>query len=103
MPVYQTFREAISSMRYRGFVNTFTIQHQRIFCPELDTTISPGQLTLLEQHTVQAPTLEGQREVYGFRTANNELGIMTDTYATYDPQGFTAIIARCHQAGAGRA
>ena len=98
MPTYQTLSDAIADMRARGFVNTFTIQHNQIFCSELSTPLAPEQLTLLERHYVQMPAAEkGQREVYGFRTYENQLGIMTDTYAEYAPEEFNAIVSRCKQ------
>lgn len=96
MQTYKTLSEAISDMRERGFVHTLTIQHEQIFCPELATTIAPEQLTLLERHRVQDPGAENSyREVYGFRTYENHLGIMTDTYAEYAPEEFGAILNRC--------
>ena len=94
MPTYQTLTDAIKDMRARGFVNTFTIQQHQLFCPELSIPISPDQLTLLEQHHVTAPDTTGHREVYGFRTRDNKLGIMTDTYAEYAPEEFEAIVGR---------
>ena len=98
MPTYNSLSDAIADMRDRGFVNTFTIQHQQVYCSELSTPIAPEQLTLLEQHRVKAPTSEtGQREVYGFKTQDNKLGIMTDTYAEYMPNEFEAILGRCKQ------
>ena len=96
MQTYKTLSDAISDMRDRGFVHTFTIQHEQIFCPELSTPIAPEQLTLLEHHRVQDPNAEsGHREVYGFRTYENHLGIMTDTYAEYAPEEFNAMLSRC--------
>jgi hypothetical protein len=104
MPTNQTLSDAISDMRARGFVNTFTIQHDQIFCSELSTPLAPEQLTLLERHRIQLPAAEkGQREVYGFRTYENQLGIMTDTYAEYAPEEFDAILSRCRQQQADRA
>ena len=98
MPNYTTLQDAISDMRTRGIVNTFTIQHQQIYCSELSTPINPEQLTLLEQHHVKAPaTIAGEREVYGFRTSDNNLGIMTDAYADIAPEEFEAILNRCRQ------
>lgn len=98
MPTYQTLSDAIADMRARGFVNTFTIQQQQIYCSELSTSIPPEQLTLLERHHVQAPTTTaGQREVYGFRTSDNHLGIMTDAYAEFAPDEFNAMLGRCRQ------
>jgi len=104
MPTYNTLQDAIADMRARGFVNTFTIQHQQIYCSELSTAIGPEQLTLLEQHHVKAPaTIAGQREVYGFRTNDNQLGIMTDAYADIAPEEFDAMLSKCRQQQARRA
>ncbi|WP_242926442.1 hypothetical protein [Pontibacter vulgaris] len=104
MPSYQTLSEAISAMRERGFVNTFTIQHRQIYCPEQDATFAPEQLTLLEHYEVKAPqTLAGAREVFGFKTANNMLGLMTNAYAEYEPDEFAAILERCNYPSARRA
>ncbi len=96
MPAYNTFSETIESMRDRGFVHTFTIQHGEIFCPELGAPIPPERLTLIERHQVPSPdTIAGEREVLGFRTDDNLLGLMTTTYAAYDPEGFQRATARC--------
>ncbi|NDK56495.1 hypothetical protein [Pontibacter fetidus] len=95
MPTYHTLTDAIADMRARGFVNTFTIQQHQLFCPELSIPILPEHLTLLEQHHVTAPDTTGHREVYGFRTQDNKLAIMTDTYSEYAPDEFEAIVGRC--------
>lgn len=85
-------------MRERGFTRTFTIQQQELFCPDTGSSLPPERLTLVEHHRVQAPdTLEGEREVYGFRTDDNVLGLMTSTYAAYDPAGFAAVFERCRK------
>ncbi|WP_162427926.1 hypothetical protein [Pontibacter pudoricolor] len=94
MPTYQTLSDAVRDMRARGFVNTFTIQQRQLFCSELSIPVSPAQLTLLEQHHVKAHDTTGHREIYGFRTMDNKLGIMTDTYAEYAPEEFEAIVGR---------
>jgi hypothetical protein len=99
MPVYNTFREAVSAMRDRGFTYTFSIQHQQIFCPELNTTIEPEKLTIVEQHHVDADGIAvEEKDIYGLRTDNNTLGLMTSTYAEYDPEGFQQIFRRCKKA-----
>ncbi len=104
MPSYKTLTEAISAMRDRGFVNTFTIQNRHIYCPEQDATFAPEQLTLLERYEVEAPqTLAGSREVFGFKTTNNILGLMTNAYAEYEPEEFNAILERCNYHAARRA
>lgn len=95
MPTYRTLTDAIADMRARGFVNTFSIQQHHIFCSELSTPFAPEQLTLLERHHVKANDTTGEREIFGFRTNNNNLGIMTDTYAEYAPDEFNAILSRC--------
>lgn len=96
MPVYSTFSEAIEAMRARGFVHTFTIQKEEVYCPELSTVIPPEQLTLIEHHQVPSPdSIGGEREVFGFRTDDNLLGLMTSTYAEYDMEGFKKIFTRC--------
>ncbi|MBC5774394.1 hypothetical protein H8S95_10005 [Pontibacter sp. KCTC 32443] len=97
MPTYQTLTDAIIDMRARGFVNTFSIQQHQIFCSELSTPFLPEQLTLLERHRVKAQNTSGQCEIFGFRTHTNDLGLMTDTYAAYDPAEFEAILSRCMQ------
>ena len=85
-------------MRARGFVNTFSIQHQRVYCSELSKAISPTQLTLLERHTVPSPSSSsGKEEVYGLRTDDNKLGIMTNVYAEYDSEGFYSVFRQCLQ------
>ena len=94
MPTYQTLTDAIADMRARGFVNTFTIQQRQLFCSELSIPVSPAQLILLEHHHVEANDTTGHREIYGFRTQDNKLGIMTDTYAEYAPDEFEAIVGR---------
>jgi hypothetical protein len=104
MTSFNTLSEAVSSMRARGFVNTFSIQHQRVFCSELDKAISPTQLTLLERHVVPAPwTHNGEEEIYGFRTEDNKLGIMTNIYAEYDAEGFYSVFRQCLKGGPERA
>ncbi|MCJ8163901.1 hypothetical protein MKJ04_03545 [Pontibacter sp. E15-1] len=96
MPTYSTFSETISAMRERGFVHTFTIQRGAIFCPELAASVPPERLTLVERHRVPSPdTISRPREVFGFRTDDNLLGLMTSTYAEYDPEGFQNAIMRC--------
>ncbi|MEJ8801286.1 hypothetical protein [Pontibacter sp. H249] len=99
MPTYSTFKEAICAMRDRGFTHTFSIQNQKLYCSELDKTIEPERLTLVEQHHVK---INGQaseeRDVYGFKTDENILGLMTSTYAAYDPEGFNSIFRRCRKA-----
>ena len=96
MPAYSTFSEAIEAMRERGFVHTFTIQRDEIYCPELSTVIPPEQLTLVEHHQVPSPdAIDGQREIFGFRTNDNLLGLMTSTYAEYDMEGFKSLFTRC--------
>ena len=97
MATNSTLAEVIHSMRSRGYLTTFTIQRDAIFCPELDTTIAPGSLTLMERHEVKALDKESKREVYGFRTHENVLGIMTDAYADFDHKGFTAVFSQCSQ------
>lgn len=98
MPRYQTFSEAISAMRDRGFINTFSIQHNELFCSELDKAIPPEQLTLVEQHQVASSGTSPEKcEIFGFRTDDNALGLMTSTYAAYDPEGFQAVFNRCRR------
>ncbi|MBF8964377.1 hypothetical protein I0P70_14075 [Pontibacter sp. FD36] len=98
MTRFQNLTEAVSALRARGFVNTFTIQHQRVYCSEQSCELSPNQLTLLERHIVPSPTSQsGQEEVYGFRTDNNLLGIMTDIYAEYDAEEFRSVFRQCRQ------
>ena len=97
MHTYSTFKEAVCDMRDRGYTNTFSIQNQQIFCPELDKTIEPEKITLVEQHHVSANVPAGERDVYGFRTEDNKLGLMTSTYAEYDPEGFEHILRRCRR------
>ncbi|WP_439881067.1 hypothetical protein ACSX1A_18215 [Pontibacter sp. MBLB2868] len=99
MPRYNTFKEAISAMRDRGFTHTFSIQHEELFCSELNKPINPEQLTLIERHRVEAPEKDtGACEIYGFRADDNTMGLMTSTYAEYDPEGFQAVFRRCRQA-----
>ena len=99
MPVYNTFREAVSAMRDHGFTYTFSFQNQQIYCPELDTTIEPERLTVVEQHHVDTDGMAAnEKEVYGVRIDNNKLGLMTSTYAEYDPEGFEQIFRRCKKA-----
>lgn len=91
-------------LRARGFVNTFSIQHQQVYCSELSRAIPPNQLTLLERHEVPLPSAQsGHEEVYGFRTDDNQLGIMTNIYAEYDPDGFYTVFRQCLKGGAKRA
>lgn len=102
MTRFNNLSEAVNMMRARGFVNTFSIQHQRVYCSELSKAISPTQLTLLERHVVPSPTTQsGDEEVYGFRTDDNQLGIMTNIYAEYDPEGFFSVFRQCLKGGAG--
>lgn len=96
MPIYHTFREAVCDMRDRGFTHTFSIQNRQLFCSELNSIISPERLTLVEQHHVKiGGTPAEERDVYGFKTDENILGLMTSTYADYDPEGFESIFRRC--------
>ncbi|MCC9166402.1 hypothetical protein [Pontibacter harenae] len=98
MVTYQTFSEAIQDMRSRGFIHTLSIQQNEIVCPELDTTLAPESITIVERHLVQAPdTVAGEREVFACKTDSNHLGILTNTYAYYDPEGFAAIFSRFRQ------
>jgi hypothetical protein len=98
MSSFSTLSEAVNTMRARGYVNTFSIQQQRVYCSELSKAIPPTQLTLLERHVVPAPTSRtGEEEVYGFRTSDNTLGIMTNIYAEYDPEGFYSVFRQCLQ------
>jgi hypothetical protein len=98
MPRYNTINEAISAMRDRGFTNTFSIQHNELYCSELSQAVAPEQLTLIEKHQVgEHGNKSGTHEVYGFRTDDNNLGLMTSTYAEYDPEGFRSIFTRCKQ------
>lgn len=100
MPTYSTFKEAVSDMRDRGFTHTFSIQNQQLYCPELDSPVSPESLTLVEQHHVRLDGASGEeRDVFGFRTDDNVLGLMTSTYAEYDPEGFNNIFRRCKNKG----
>lgn len=94
MPTYNTFKEAVCDMRDRGFTCTFSIQNQQLYCPELDATLNPESITLVEQHHV---IMDGtaERDVFGFRTDDNIMGLMTSTYAEYDPEGFNRIFSRC--------
>ncbi|MFD3001276.1 hypothetical protein ACFS7Z_12950 [Pontibacter toksunensis] len=95
MPQYNTFSEAITALRDRGYIHTFTIQKNQLFCPELSTTVPPEQLTLIERHQVPSPdTISGTREVYGLRAGDHTLGLMTSTYGEYDPEGFEAVFRR---------
>ena len=99
MPSYHTLREALSDMRDRGFTHTFSIQNQQLFCPELDSVIAPERLTLLEQHHVKVDgAANEERDVFGLKTDDNILGLMTSTYAAYDPEGFSNIFSRCKKA-----
>lgn len=87
---------AVSVKRTRSFVNTCSIQHHQVYCSELSRAISPAQLTLLERHVVPSPSaLNGEEEVYGFRTDDNQLGIMTNIYAEYNPEGFYQVFRQC--------
>jgi hypothetical protein len=96
MTRFNNLSDAVTAMRSRGFVNTFSIQHQCVYCSELSKAISPSQLTLLERHVVPSPsTSVGEEEVYGFRTDDNKLGIMTNIYAEYDAEGFHAVFRQC--------
>jgi hypothetical protein len=96
MAHFQNLHEAVSSLRARGFVNTFSIQQQHVYCSEQSRKLSPNQLTMLERHVVPSPaTQSGQEEIYGFRTDDNQLGIMTNIYAEYDPEGFKSIFGQC--------
>ncbi|MBD1398930.1 hypothetical protein H9Q13_17300 [Pontibacter sp. JH31] len=104
MTSFNTLGEAVSEMRARGFVNTFSIQHQQVYCSELSKAISPTQLTLLERHTVPSSSSQsGIEEVYGFRTEDNKLGIMTNIYAEYDAEGFYSVFRQCFQRDNGQA
>ncbi|WP_161889917.1 hypothetical protein [Pontibacter russatus] len=96
MPAYSTFSEAVEAMRARGYIHTFIIQKGEIYCPELSAAVPPEQLTLVEHHRVPSPdAIEGQREVFGFRTSDGVLGLMTSTYAEYDMDGFKKVFTRC--------
>ncbi|MDX5417709.1 MAG: hypothetical protein LPK09_00730, partial [Hymenobacteraceae bacterium] len=54
------------------------------------------RITLVEQHHVMMDGATGQeRDVFGFRTDDNIMGLMTSTYAEYDPEGFNDIFRRC--------
>jgi hypothetical protein len=98
MSTFNTLGEVVNAMRARGFVNTFSIQNQKVYCSELSKTFPPTQLTLLERHTVPSPASHnGEEEVYGFRTEDNNLGIMTNIYAEYDPEGFISVFRQCRQ------
>lgn len=98
MAQYKTLGEAVRDMRERGFTYTFIIQNQALHCPDTGADLPPEQLTLVEQHRVQAPDeAEGELQVYGLRTPDNLLGLMTSTYATYDPTGFKALFGRCRR------
>ncbi|WP_018476576.1 hypothetical protein [Pontibacter roseus] len=100
MSRFNTLSEAVNALRARGYVNTFSIQHQRVYCSELSKAIPPTQLTLLERHIVPSPASRGgEEEVYGFRTEDNTLGIMTNIYAEYDPEGFLSVFRQCRQGG----
>ncbi|PVY44186.1 hypothetical protein [Pontibacter virosus] len=104
MSRFNNLSEAVSVMRARGFVNTFSIQHQQVYCSELSKAISPTQLTLLERHAVPSPSAHnGEEEVYGFRTDDNQFGIMTNIYAEYDPEGFYTVFRQCLKGQAGHA
>lgn len=104
MSRFNTLSEAVNAMRARGFVNTFSIQQQRVYCSELSKAIPPTQLTLLERHVVPSPASRtGEEEVYGFRTQDNNLGIMTNIYAEYDPEGFYSVFRQCRQGEGGHA
>ncbi|RAU84105.1 hypothetical protein [Pontibacter arcticus] len=94
MPSYSTLQEAIAALREQGFTHTFIIQNKQIFCPDREQTINPEQLTLLERHPIADPQL-GQRELYGFRTHDGALALMTNTYAEYEPEVFENIFSRC--------
>jgi hypothetical protein len=103
MTRFNNLSEAVSAMRARGFVNTFSIQHQRVYCSEMSKAISPTQLTLLERHIVPSRSARnGEEEVYGFRTDDNKLGIMTNIYAEYDAEGFYSVFRQCLRSEAGR-
>lgn len=96
MSRFNNLSEAVSVMRARGFVNTFSIQRQQVYCSELGKSIPPAQLTLIERHVVPLPSAQhGEEEVYGFRTDDNQFGIMTNIYAEYDPEGFYAVFRQC--------
>ena len=96
MPTYRTFTEAVCAMRDRGFTHTFSIQSQQLYCSELGSIVSPERLTLVEQHHVRISDLsDEERDVYGFRTDENIFGLMTSTYASYDPESFERIFSRC--------
>ena len=100
MSTFNTLGEAVNALRARGFVNTFSIQHQKVYCSELSKAIPPTQLTLVEKHTVPTPASRtGQEEIYGLRTEDNTLGIMTNIYAEYDPEGFFSVFRQCRQGG----
>lgn len=100
MTHFNNLSEAVNAMRARGFVNTFSIQHQCVYCSELSRVVSPSQLTLLEKHVVPSSSVySGQEEVYGFRTDDDKLGIMTNIYAEYDAEGFYSVFRQCRQAG----
>jgi hypothetical protein len=102
MSRFNNLSEAVNMLRARGFVNTFSIQHQRVYCSELSKAISPTQLTLLERYVVPSPSAQsGEEEVYGFRTDDNQLGIMTNIYAEYDPEGFFSVFRQCLKGGGG--
>ena len=96
MPAYSTFSQAIEDMRERGFVHTFIIRNEEIYSPELSAAVPPERLTLIEHHQVPSPdAIEGNREVFGFRTDDNVLGLMTSIYAEYDMEGFQKVFSRC--------
>ncbi|WP_299826276.1 hypothetical protein [uncultured Pontibacter sp.] len=98
MPAYHTFKEAVAAMRDRGFTHTFSIQKQQVFCSELGTAIEPERLTLLEKHHVKIDGSDDEeRDIYGFVTEENTYGLMTSTYAAYDPEGFESIFRRCRK------
>ncbi|MDX5442256.1 MAG: hypothetical protein LPJ89_00560 [Hymenobacteraceae bacterium] len=95
MTPYANLNEAVSDLRSRGFITTFSIQHDSIHCSELDKEVNPEEITLLEKYQVSDPNnVTGKREVYGIVTADHTKGIMLDTYADYDEDEFYQLFNR---------
>lgn len=97
--------KVVQDLRDRGFIHTFNIQDNGIYCPELSKEMAPEDLTIVEQHHIDGPEADAANthEVFAIETQDHVRGIMLDTYAQYNAAEFASIFNKLHKSKPGLA
>ncbi|HSI89552.1 MAG TPA: hypothetical protein VK927_00475 [Adhaeribacter sp.] len=99
MKTANSMAEAVQDLRSRGFINTFNIQDNAIYCLELEREIPAESLTIVDQYHLEGPEADdaNTHEVFAVETQDHVMGIMLDTYAQYNAAEFAALFNKVHK------